>query len=124
MIDSSDIEEDRDEQAEIEAIYRRDLSESTREAYNSRIKHFVAYLRRTDPDLVIDDDSFHADRIDIRQIELFLIYKQDEARVTTTALEVFLSLPPFFELLCSYVFLELQSCVYIRLSCCQCRVPH
>lgn len=87
--ESSDDDDDDDSEgdAEINAIYRLELSEETRTAYQSRIRHFVAYLRRTDPDLVLSDDAFDVQRLHIRQFQFFLLVKQDIDQVSFSALE-------------------------------------
>lgn len=83
LTSTSDEEDD-----EIEAIYRLELTESSRESYRARLQHFVAYLRRTDPDLVLSDSSFDVKRLHIKQFQLFLLWKQDEERASFSTLEV------------------------------------
>jgi hypothetical protein len=88
-VDDDDVTSDEEEK--IETIYRLELTQTSREAYRARLQHFVSYLRRTDPDLVLDDYSFDLKRLHLKQFFLFLLFKQDEDRASFATLEVLCS---------------------------------
>ena len=71
----------------IAAVYQLELTQSTRDAYRARLRHLIAYLRRTDPEIVIDDDTIDVKRFHIDQFLLFLLDQQDKHGLSFTALE-------------------------------------
>jgi hypothetical protein len=86
---SSDSSSDSDEENEaIQAVYALEHADSTREAYQGRLRLFVNYLRRTDPELVLDDDTFDVKQLSLKQFELYLLHKQDDERVSYAVLKV------------------------------------
>lgn len=83
----AETEEEEEEEAELQAIYSLSLSASTRDAYAQRLRQFALYLRATDPELVAESGIQFA-LLDLRQYLFFLRWKQDEARVSFSVLEV------------------------------------
>jgi hypothetical protein len=86
--ESTSNDSDDEQNEEIRAIYRLELTEISRSAYRTRLRLFVNYLRRTDPELVLGDDSFDCARLHLKQVELFLLSKQDEDQVGLDTLRV------------------------------------
>lgn len=97
----SDSEEDN---KEVAAIYALELAPATHDVYRQKLRQFVAYLQRTDPALVIDDTTFNCKLLHLKQIELFLIHKQDDDKVSYGVLQVLVSF--LFLVLLSYITLQ------------------
>lgn len=83
ITDTEEEDESSEEDALIEAINRLELADSSRESYAVRIGHFVQYLRRTDPDLVLSDDTFDLRQLHLKQFELFLLHKHETVSFST-----------------------------------------
>jgi hypothetical protein len=77
----------------VDAINERKYEESTRISYLARNAQFVAFLQRLNlHDLVLSGNTFDAEKVDLRHMELFLAHKLNEG-LTTNALKVRLPSP-------------------------------